>query len=171
MTKPITGVAVLILYEEGKFFLTDPVSKYLPELANMKVAVVETDPESVRKRRYTVPAKREITILDLMRHTSGIDYRGPDDADGKPIYEKLGTNALNQPIGDMVRRLVRRRWFISPARCGVRSTRSMCLPDWLSGFRYDTTSFYRAILNRWVWSIPAHGAAGKASGFRALCTR
>jgi len=80
MTKPITGVAVLSLYEEGKFSLNDPVSSYLPELANMKVAVVEADPQTGKKIRDTVPAKREITILDLMRHTSGIDYRGPDDA-------------------------------------------------------------------------------------------
>jgi CubicO group peptidase (beta-lactamase class C family) len=104
MTKPITGVAVLMLYEEGRFYLTDPVSKYLPELANMKVSVVETDPE-IGKTRRTVPAQRQITILDLLRHTSGIDYRGPDDADGKPVYEKLGTNALDQTIGEMVKKI------------------------------------------------------------------
>jgi len=105
MTKPITGVAVMILYEEGKFYLTDPVSKYLPELANMKVAVVETDSRTGKKTRYTVPAQREITILDLLRHTSGIDYGGPEDLDGKRIYEKLGTNALDQTIGEMVKKI------------------------------------------------------------------
>src|SRR4029453_17298003 len=105
MTKPITGVAVLLLYEEGKFFLSDPVSKYLPELGNLKVAVVDIDPQTGRKTRYTVPSKREIKILDLMRHTSGIDYRGPEDADGKWIYEKLGTNSLDQPVGDMVKKI------------------------------------------------------------------
>src|SRR4030095_1049351 len=105
MTKPITGVAVLLLYEEGKFFLSDPVSKYLPELGNLKVAVVEIDPQTGRKTRYTVPSKREITILDLMRHTSGIDYRGPEDADGKWIYEKLGTNSLDQPWGEMFKKI------------------------------------------------------------------
>jgi len=105
MTKPITGVAVMILYEEGKFYLTDPVSKYLPELGNMKVAVVETDPRTGKKTRYSVPAQREITILDLLRHTSGIDYGGPEDTDGKRIYEKLGTNALDQTIGAMVKKI------------------------------------------------------------------
>ena len=105
MTKPITGVAVMILYEEGKFFLTDPISKYLPELANMKVAVVETDPRTGRKTRYTVPVQREMTILDLLRHTSGIDYVGPEDLDGKRIYEKLGTNNLDQTVGDMVKKI------------------------------------------------------------------
>lgn len=105
MTKPITGVAVLILYEEGKFFLSDPVSKYLPELAKMQVAVVETDPKTGAKVRYVVPAQRQITILDLLRHTSGIDYRGPEDADGKLIYEKIGTNNLDQTVGDMVKKI------------------------------------------------------------------
>ena len=105
MTKPITGVAVMILYEEGKFYLTDPVSKYLPELANMKVAVVETDPKTGKKTRYSVPAQREITILDLLRHTSGIDYAGPEDVEGKRIYEKLGTNSLDQTIGEMVKKI------------------------------------------------------------------
>ena len=105
MTKPITGVAVMILYEEGKFYLTDPVSKYLPELANMKVAVVETDPKTGKKTRYSVPAQREITILDLLRHTSGIDYAGPEDVEGKRIYEKLGTNSVDQTIGEMVKKI------------------------------------------------------------------
>jgi CubicO group peptidase (beta-lactamase class C family) len=105
MTKPITGVAVLILYEEGKFFLSEPVSKYLPELRNMKVAVVETDRQTGKKTRYTVPAQREITILDLLRHTSGIDYLGPEDGDGNRIYLKLGTNNTDQTIGEMVKKI------------------------------------------------------------------
>ncbi|HZM84934.1 MAG TPA: serine hydrolase domain-containing protein [Blastocatellia bacterium] len=105
MTKPITGVAVMILYEEGKFALSEPVSKYLPELGNMKVAVVETDPRTGKKTRYSVPAQREISILDLLRHTSGIDYGGPEDVDGKRIYEKLGTNNLDQTIGEMVKKI------------------------------------------------------------------
>jgi CubicO group peptidase (beta-lactamase class C family) len=105
MTKPFTGVAVMILYEEGKFFLTDPVSKYLPELGNLKVAVVETDSRTGKKTRYTVPAQHEITILDLLRHTSGIDYGGPEDENGKRIYERLGTNNLDQTVGDMVKKI------------------------------------------------------------------
>jgi CubicO group peptidase (beta-lactamase class C family) len=105
MTKPFTGVAVMILYEEGKFALSDPVAKFLPELGNMKVAVVETDPRTGKKIRYTVPAQREITILDLLRHTSGIDYLGPEDENGKRIYEKLGTNSVDQTIGEMVKKI------------------------------------------------------------------
>jgi len=70
MTKPITSVAVMMLYEEGKFLLEDPVSKYLPEFKNPKVFVKPTD----GRDPYTIPAAREITIRDLLTHTSGLTY-------------------------------------------------------------------------------------------------
>src|SRR6202012_1894065 len=73
MTKPITGVAVLMLMEEGKIRLTDPISKYLPALKNPKVLTERVDAEG-RRIDTLVPANREITIQDLMRHTSGITY-------------------------------------------------------------------------------------------------
>src|SRR4249920_1198545 len=69
MTKPITSVAVMMLYEEGKFLLDDPVSKYLPEFKNPKVLV-----KPASGATYTIPATKEITIRDLLRHTSGITY-------------------------------------------------------------------------------------------------
>ena len=74
MTKPITTVAVLMLYEEGKFLLTDPVSRYLPEFAEMKVY---DDADSIRA------ASRPITIEDLLTHTAGLTY-GDDSVDGVP---------------------------------------------------------------------------------------
>jgi CubicO group peptidase (beta-lactamase class C family) len=70
MTKPITSTAVMMLYEEGRFLLEDPVSKYLPEFKNPKVLVKPASGAS-----YTIPATREITIRDLLRHTSGITYQ------------------------------------------------------------------------------------------------
>jgi CubicO group peptidase (beta-lactamase class C family) len=70
MTKPITSVAVMMLYEEGHFLLEDPVSKYLPEFKNAKVFVQPPTGES-----YSIPATKEITIRDLLRHTSGITYQ------------------------------------------------------------------------------------------------
>ena len=73
MTKPITSVAVMMLYEEGHFLLEDPISKYLPEFKNPKVLV---KPES--GSTYTIPATREITIRDLLRHTSGLTYHWND---------------------------------------------------------------------------------------------
>jgi CubicO group peptidase (beta-lactamase class C family) len=74
MTKPVTSVAVMMLYEEGKFQLNDPVAKYLPEFAKMQVGVEEKDPQTGQMVLKSVPAKRPITIRDLLRHTSGLTY-------------------------------------------------------------------------------------------------
>ena len=79
MTKPITGVAVLMLMEEGKLRLSDPISKYLPALKNPKVMVETVDAQG-RRVTSTVPANREITIQDLLRHTSGITYGAGNSA-------------------------------------------------------------------------------------------
>ena len=68
MTKPIVSVATMTLVEEGRLLLSEPVAKYLPAFASMTVGV-ERDGKFER-----VPAARPITILDLMRHTSGFTY-------------------------------------------------------------------------------------------------
>ncbi|HVM92327.1 MAG TPA: serine hydrolase domain-containing protein [Terriglobales bacterium] len=69
MTKPITTVAVMMLYEEGKFLLEDSISDYLPEFKKPRVFA-----KSPTGEVYSVPATGEITIRDLLRHTSGITY-------------------------------------------------------------------------------------------------
>jgi CubicO group peptidase (beta-lactamase class C family) len=73
MTKPMTTVAALTLYEKGKVSIGDPVAMYLPKLGDMRVAVMDSKGETITS---TVPAARKITIQDLMRHTSGIVYGG-----------------------------------------------------------------------------------------------
>ncbi len=77
MTKPMTSVAIMLLVEEGRLLLGDPVSKFLPQLAGMKVAKSPT-----ADVLETVPAAREMTVQDLLRHTSGLTYRdrGPGAA-------------------------------------------------------------------------------------------
>jgi CubicO group peptidase (beta-lactamase class C family) len=80
MTKAITSVAVMMLYEDGKFLLEDPVSKYLPEFKNPKVLV-----KPAEGKPYTIPATREITIRDLLRHTSGLTYHWNSDLG--PMYK------------------------------------------------------------------------------------
>ncbi len=72
MTKPITSVAVLQLADRGKLAITDPVSKYIPEFAAMRV--LAPPPADATAESRTVPAEREITIHDLLTHTSGITY-------------------------------------------------------------------------------------------------
>jgi CubicO group peptidase (beta-lactamase class C family) len=83
MTKPITSTAVMILYEEGRLLLEDPLSKYIPEFRNMKVLV-----KPASGKPYSVPASREITIQDLLRHTSGLTY--PWNADLGQAYVDAG---------------------------------------------------------------------------------
>ncbi|MBI3683263.1 MAG: beta-lactamase family protein [Acidobacteria bacterium] len=107
MTKAITGVAVMTLYEEGKFFLTDPLSKYLPEFASMRVAVDKTDPVTGTRTYYTVPAERPITIRDLLRHTSGLDYAGPKDEQGNLIFTQLKVQEPGINLAEMMKRLAK----------------------------------------------------------------
>jgi CubicO group peptidase (beta-lactamase class C family) len=89
MTKPIVAAAALTLYEDGKFSLLDPVSKYLPEFANLRVAIDKTDAASGQRVYYTVPAEHPVTVLDLMRHTSGMTNQGPRDEKGDLIFPRL----------------------------------------------------------------------------------
>jgi CubicO group peptidase (beta-lactamase class C family) len=107
MTKAITGVAAMTLYEEGRFSLTDPVSKYLPEFAHMRVARESYDSNGNRTY-YTVPAERPILVLDLFRHTTGLDYLGPRDENGEPAYRKLGLEGGNGWTGFDLAEAVRR---------------------------------------------------------------
>lgn len=82
-SKPVTAAAVLILMEEGKLKLTDPVSKYIPEFKSPRVIVEAvraeepmTDRRPAAEKTYTIPAAREITIIDLLTHTSGLASGG-----------------------------------------------------------------------------------------------
>jgi CubicO group peptidase (beta-lactamase class C family) len=80
MSKPITGVAVMMMLEEGKLRLNDPVSKFLPEFKNSKVAV----PRGNAGEFYEIPADRELTIRDLLTHTNGLMTGGIGSKAGPP---------------------------------------------------------------------------------------
>ena len=80
MTKPVVGVAILMMKtEEGKVWLNDPISRFIPEFKDQKVGVLlPNQPAAPAGQRgtapkfYTVPAEREITVKDLLTHTSGL---------------------------------------------------------------------------------------------------
>jgi CubicO group peptidase (beta-lactamase class C family) len=89
MSKPVTSVAAMMLIDEGKLKLSDPVAKYIPSFATSKVGV-ELAAENGEKKLELVPLDRPITILDLMRHTSGITYGFYGDS----LVRKAYANAL-----------------------------------------------------------------------------
>jgi CubicO group peptidase (beta-lactamase class C family) len=90
MTKPMVSVGIMMLVEEGRVLLADPVSKYLPQLAGMRVAksitsdVLETE-----------PAEREMTVQDLLRHTSGLSYKNRGTSAAYRAYPVHGTSAVH----------------------------------------------------------------------------
>ncbi|MGE0771137.1 MAG: serine hydrolase domain-containing protein [Cyclobacteriaceae bacterium] len=86
-SKAITSLAVMMLFEEGKFLLDDPVSRYIPEFKSPLIL----DKLEWKDTSYTtIPAKREITIRQLLTHSSGIDYPAIGSKEMKAIYAKAG---------------------------------------------------------------------------------
>ena len=106
MTKPITSVAVMMLFEEGHLQLRDPVSKFIPEFKNPKVAVA-TRPDEIPEAAFkTVPAQREITIRDLLTHTAGL----PNTYNGltNDLYKQLVKERKPEDtVGDVTKRLAK----------------------------------------------------------------
>jgi CubicO group peptidase (beta-lactamase class C family) len=103
MSKPVTGVAILMLVEDGKVRLNDPVSRFIPEFKETKVAVEKPGPAPAPAARgettrapeiYTIPANRAITIRDLMTHTAGLVTSGPGAREAARIAPRNATDTL-----------------------------------------------------------------------------
>jgi CubicO group peptidase (beta-lactamase class C family) len=96
MTKPVVGASIMMMVEEGKVRLNDPVSKFIPEFKDLKVAVPMGGPAAPpagrgaapEPRYYTVPAEREITIRDLLTHTSGLVSGGLSATEARKVALK-----------------------------------------------------------------------------------
>ncbi|MDR3530350.1 MAG: serine hydrolase [Rhodopila sp.] len=99
MTKAIVSTAVMMLWEEGRLLLGDPIGKYLPALANPKVAVVSGDGYTL-----TDPAS-PITVQDLLRHTSGLTYEFRGTGPIHKAYAQAGIARLKQTNADQVETL------------------------------------------------------------------
>jgi CubicO group peptidase (beta-lactamase class C family) len=104
-TKAVTSVAVMMLHEEGKLLLSDPVSKFIPEFKNSRVAVRASDKDA--SGYSTVPAKREITIRDLLTHTSGFSYGSGPAEELYKAADVHGWYFADQtiPIGEAIKKL------------------------------------------------------------------
>lgn len=126
--KAITSVAVMMLYEEGKFLLDDPISKYIPEFKNPTVI----DKFNKTDTSYTtIPAKREITIRDLLTHTSGIGYAQIGNDMMNAIYYKTGVgNGIGiKTIKDNIKRLGKVPLFHQPGE------------KWTYGLNFDVLGY------------------------------
>jgi CubicO group peptidase (beta-lactamase class C family) len=116
MTKPVVGVAIMMMVEEGKLRLNDPVSRYIPEFSNMKVAVAQPAAGGrgagapaaggrgaaapAPPQFYTVPAQREITVKDLLTHVSGLGSGPMGNSDITKVARKEG-----EKLSDYIPRL------------------------------------------------------------------
>ncbi len=115
MTKPIISIAFMTLYEEGKFFLTDPVSKYIPEFADLKVIQVTPNKDGDAPTIDYVPVKTPVQIWHLLSHTAGFSHGlGQNEYDqnlAKMLYgdfmdPESEPNAGHKTIQDRVKALV-----------------------------------------------------------------
>ncbi len=106
MTKPITSVAAMMLIDDGKLKLSDPVSKYIPSFANIKVGV-ERKAGNGDPQLELVPLSRPISILDLMRHTSGITYGFYGDSLVRKTYAKANIFAGDPDNAEFAERIAR----------------------------------------------------------------
>jgi CubicO group peptidase (beta-lactamase class C family) len=82
MTKPIVSIGIMQLLEDGHFLLSDPVAKFIPEFANTKVGVENNG------KLDLVPARRQMTVQDLLRHTSGLSYDHTGDGPVQKLYKE-----------------------------------------------------------------------------------
>lgn len=135
-TKAITSVAVMMLYEEGKFLLDDPISKYIPSFKNPVVLEKFNEADS----SYTsVPAKREITIRDLLTHTSGISYAGIGSREAVAIYAKndipSGIGTPNYTLKDAINRLAKMPLIHNPGE------------KWSYGLNTDVLGYFVEVIS------------------------
>jgi len=104
-SKAVTSVAVMMLFEEGRFLLDDPIANYIPEFAAARVAVPSN--EAGARGYATVPVKRPITIRDLLTHSAGISY---GDGPAAEEYKAAGIQGWlladqTRPIGEVIKKL------------------------------------------------------------------
>ncbi len=107
MSKPITTVAAMMLFEEGRITLDEPVGQYLPALAKPQVGVEKPDPAGGPATLELVPAKRAISIQDLMRHSSGITYGFFGDTAVKKRYAEANLFDGDFSNADFVERIAK----------------------------------------------------------------
>ena len=136
MTKPIVGVALMKLYERGKFQLDDPLAMYLPEFANVKVYAGQ---DANGSPKFEAP-KRPISIRDILRHTAGFTAGGGDTTPVGAIYREIDPRNYKNPLPELAAKLAQvplayqpgTRWLYADS-VDVQA----CLVQKLSGVPFD----------------------------------
>jgi CubicO group peptidase (beta-lactamase class C family) len=107
MTKPLTSVAIMMLVEEGKIQLNEPISLYLPEFKGVQVGVEKVNAATGNPELTLEPVQREMTIQDLLRHTSGITYGTFGKSLVKQRYNEANLFDRNQTLAEFVSKLAK----------------------------------------------------------------
>ena len=141
-SKAITSVAIMMLMEEGKLTLNDPVSRFIPEFKNPQVITSFNLKDTTWQ---SAPAKREITIKDLLTHTSGLGYAQIGSAEAKAMYHKYripgGIAFSGMVLGDAIKRLGKLPVFHQPGEkytYGLNNDVLGYVVEVASGMRFDT---------------------------------
>jgi CubicO group peptidase (beta-lactamase class C family) len=136
MTKPITSVALMMLYERAAFQLTDPVHKWLPEWKNLRVFQYGNHPNFV-----TEPMKRPMTVRDLLTHQSGLSYGIMERTNVDAAYRKLGVSSGKGTLAEMTKTLASLPLEFSPGDAWAYSVATDVvghLVELISGRSFDT---------------------------------
>lgn len=173
-TKAVTSVAVMMLFEDGKLLLDDPVSKYIPAFKNQSVLEkFKTEDTSYT----TVPAKRDITIRDLLTHTSGIGYAQIGSKEANAIYARnnitAGLGVINSTLLDAMTRLGKLPLMHQPGEkftYGLNTDLLGCLVEVISGTSLDdffrTRIFEPLGMKDTYFNVPENKASRLASLYR-----
>jgi CubicO group peptidase (beta-lactamase class C family) len=144
-TKAITSVGIMILYEQGKILLDEPIFHFIPEFRNQTVL---DKFDSADTTYTTVAAKRNITFRDLLTHTSGLDYADIGTATGKAIYAKAripsGLGYFNENLLERMKALAKLPLLFQPGEkwlYGLNTDLLGCLIEVVSGMSLD--EFFR----------------------------
>ena len=139
MTKPIVSTAIMMLVEEGRLRLVNSVSTYLPQLAGLQVGVEQTDAAGKRSLALQ-PARREITLQDLLRHTSGITYGQFGDSLVKVAYRAANIMDRGQSNAEFITKLARLPLQYQPGEVwdyGMSTDVLGCVVEAVSGMPLD----------------------------------
>ncbi|WP_228853023.1 serine hydrolase domain-containing protein [Aegicerativicinus sediminis] len=144
-TKAITSVGIMILYEQGKIYLDEPIGNFIPEFKNQQVLDQFNEADSTYT---TIPAKRNVTFRDLLTHSSGIDYAGIGSPIANAIYGKAkipsGLGNFNASLLQKMKALGKLPLLFQPGekfRYGLNTDLLGCLIEVISGKTLD--EFFR----------------------------